>query len=150
MSGEIQAGVRGSALWAFNSYRRDALTSLLDDLVLAEETGLKPEECRLVRQALERGANKASEIPDGWFKNILGAFEELVADYEKWNDPTGTDPATMLERRNRLKRLRKTRKKLSDRIRKKTHVLNNLDLQIVEAQYAALNELIRALHRATA
>ena len=146
MSEKVQPGVRGSALWALNRYRRDALTSLLDDLVSAEEDGFQPEECRLVRQALERGANMAAQIPDGGFMTILGAFENLVKHYEKWNDPTGTDPATVKERRARMRRLRKTRKKLAERIRRNTHALDkNLDLRIVEAQYTALEELTRAL-----
>jgi hypothetical protein len=143
---EPQPGQKGTALWALNRYREDALTALLDDLVDLENEGLPPDECVGVRRALEKGANRASEIEDGWFRNVLHAFERLVKDYEKWNDPTGTEPATVAERRGHLKTLRRTRQRLATRIRKRTHVLaKSLDLRIVDAQYEALEELIRAI-----
>ena len=137
-----QPGQRGTAIWALNRYREDALTSLMDDLIELEADGLPDGECQLVRRALERGANEAAGIPDGRFKTILAAFERLVSDYDEWN----RNPATADDRRRRLRRLRKTRHLLANRIRKNAHVLEGkLDLEIVDAQYAALDRLIRAL-----
>jgi hypothetical protein len=142
----LEVGKKGTPLWAFNRYRTDALTSLLDDLVVIEDRGLSFQECAHVRQALEKSANCAAQIPDGWFRNVLSSFERLVTDYDAWNNTQGTDQGTIEQRRNRIKRLRRTRQKLATRVRKQTYKLaNNLDLEIVKAQYKALEDLTKAL-----
>jgi hypothetical protein len=124
------------------------LTALLDDLVNAEENGLHPDSCREVRKALERGANKASSLPDGTFfrKSIYRDMERFVEAYQAWNDPIGSDRATTLKRRKLLGKLRERRNKLARRIRRNMQVLEEeLDKEFVRAQYEALNDLVRSL-----
>lgn len=144
----LQPGQKGTVTYDLNIWRKNALTAFLDDLVSVEENGLEPEECRKVKSALECGANKASELPDGSFfrRAIYQDFERFIDSYEKWNDPTGNDDATVTERRSLLRKLRKRRNKLARRIRKNMQILEEeLDKEFVRAQYEALNDLVRTL-----
>ena len=144
----LQPGQKGTVTYDLNIWRSRALTAFLDDLVSVEDNGLVAEDCKKVRSSLERGANKASELPDGSFfrRAIYQDFERFIQTYEQWNNPTGNDDATVAERRAFLEKLRKRRHKLARRIRKNMQIIEEeLDKGFVRAQYEALNDLVAAL-----
>jgi hypothetical protein len=144
----VVAATRGSVVWAVNLLRSDALSSLLDDLVDLEETGLKRDECRKVIIALEKLANHASNVPDysWWRKTICGQVVEFKELYEQWNYNEGTDGESKYKRRMVLKDLRTSRNLLSTTIRKNQYIIEKeLDLELVEGMYSALKELSLAL-----
>lgn len=49
MSTEVLDASRGTAIWAFNLFRQDALTQLLNDLLAVEKTGIDEEVCQHVQ-----------------------------------------------------------------------------------------------------
>lgn len=138
---------RGTPLYAYNYFRSNVMTALLNDLIELENQGLDEEHCKVVRQSLGHFVNATTEIPRGGF--LTGAlsseveeFEEL---YKKWNDVQGRDPGAVEERRKLLKRLRRARQNITDRIRDlQVEIFLGLDRAILVATYRALADLIQA------
>lgn len=144
----VQPGQKGTVTYDLNRWRKDALTALLDDLVNAEVEGFDSAACGKVRNALERGANRASGLPDGtvFRTSIYKDMERLIEAYEAWNEPDGNDRTMILKRRKLLRKLRERRHKLARRIRRNMQILEEeLDKEFVRAQYEALSDLVRSL-----
>jgi len=139
---------RGSALWALNQLRADALPRLMEDLLLIEPVGLQPDHCQKVQTALRVMWIQAADIPD---KSLLPVsiqhdMERFLKTYQQWNDPQGTHPHSIQERQKALKAMIKRRHAMATRIRKRQHILSeNLDLKVVDGMYEALAELPKAL-----
>lgn len=136
-------GRRGTSLWAINSFRGDALTQFLDDLVELEQDGLQPHQCNEVKKALSKMSNRAASVPKGGFfqSSILKEFEDFETIYSEWNNHDGMDDGKM-HRRVALKRLRKKRARIAEKIRKNQFVIQNeLDLELVRELYSAAGSL---------
>jgi hypothetical protein len=139
---------RGSVIWAMNSFRQDALTNLMHDLLGLENRGLRADQCQKVRQALDEITNVASAIPDGgWFKRAVWQELQDFSDvYQRWNSHEGSDAAAIERRKTELRRLRDKRNRIARRIRNNQYVLQHeLDLKLVENIYGALGNLASAL-----
>lgn len=140
---------RGTAVWGMNALRSDALTHLLDDLVDLEKFGLSDENCDEVRRALEKLANRASELPDGsfWMTSVHSEIESFVEVYRRWNSSgPGPESEKQLHRVACVKDLRSVRQRISKRIRQNQYVIQHeLDLKFVEDMYGALGGLVSAL-----
>jgi hypothetical protein len=137
---------RGTALWAFNRLRSDALVMLMNDLVRAQSDGLNEEQCDHVKIVLAQVSNCATALPDGSAirKAIWREFQRFEDIYASWNDPKGNYASAQDHRKKELRNLRKCRHKLSRRTRKNLHILeDNLDLAIVDAAYGSLEDLIK-------
>ena len=136
---------RGTPLWEYNHFRVVVLTSLLNDLIDLENTGVQEHLCSLVRQALGHFVNSTTCIPSGGF--LTGAllteaqkFEEL---YKNWNGVSGVGDSAKNERRNVLKKLRKSRQKITDKVRNlQVEFFNNLDTLVLTATYKAVSDII--------
>ena len=145
--GEIVAN-RGSVVWGFNAFRRDALVNLLNDLLERKENGLNKTECDLVAKAIGKIVHIATAIPDGsWVRGAiwkeLQNFEKI---YERWNSHEGNDPEIVKNRIKELKNLRKSRHNIARKVRKNGHIIDKeLDLTLVEDMYAAFGGLVKAL-----
>lgn len=138
---------RGSQLYAYNYFKANVLTALLNDLIVLENHGLDENYCKLVRQSLGNFVNATTEVPRGGF--LTGAlskevekFEEL---YKKWNDIKGRDESAVEERRNHLKKLRRSRQAITDKVRNlQVEMFLGLDRAILISTYKALADLIQA------
>jgi hypothetical protein len=140
-------GARGTAIWAFNQFRQDALVSLMNDLVAIEDTGLTANQCKEVQNALEFIVNASTQIPDGSFfrKSVYQHLEKFLELYVKWNEPKGDTKDIADHRRALLKKLRKRRQKIARMTRKHQYILNNeLDLKLLENGYMALGGLVKS------
>jgi hypothetical protein len=99
----------------------------------------------MVRQALGHFVNSTTCIPSGGF--LAGGFlkeaqnfEEL---YKNWNGVPGTDDDAKTERRKLLKKLRKSRQKITDKVRDlQVEFFNNLDTIVLTATYKAVSDII--------
>lgn len=137
---------RGTALWAFNRLRSDALVMLMNDLVRAQSDGLNEEQCDHVKIVLAQVSNCATALPDGSAirKAIWQEFQRFEDIYASWNDPKGNYASAQDHRKKELRKLRRCRHKLARRTRKNLHILeDNLDLAIVDAAYGSLEDLIK-------
>jgi len=136
---------RGTALWAFNSFRQDALSQLLRDLLSVEKTGIDIEKCEKVQTSLREISITASAIPDGTFfsKAIWKDIEDFKDIYVRWNDIKGSDPIAIEDRKVTLGDLKVKRHKIAKKARKHQHVLaSELDLEVVDNMYQAFNNLV--------
>ncbi len=141
-------GSHGTALWAFDRFRSDALSKILNDLLALERSGLEESICQQVQNALDIVVNEATSIPDGTFisKPLWKDLEAFRDTYVQWNDINGTDEASREKRKVLLKKLRDKRHKVARRSRKNQFVLaNNLDLSVVRAMYDAMAEVSSAV-----
>ena len=139
-------GKKGSPVWGVNYFRRDALVSLMDDLVEREKEGLADEECQHVQRCLSRLANAAAAIPDHsfWRTTILKEMQGFADIYLKWNSHTGEEAPR--KRRLELSNLRKKRNRLASAVRTNQYILENeLDLALVESMYQAMGSLAEVL-----
>ena len=116
---------RGTALWAFNSFRQDALSQLLKDLLSVEKTGIDIEKCEKVQTSLREISITASAIPDGTFfsKAIWKDIEDFKDIYVRWNDIKNNDPIAIEDRKVTLGDLKVKRHKIAKKARKHQHVL---------------------------
>jgi len=140
-------GERGTPAWAINQFRQDALVSLMNDLVVARESGLSQDQCLGVQKSLERIVNASTQIPDGSFfrKSVYQHLEKFLDLYKKWNEPKIDAKDGIQQRERFLKKLRKRRQKPAQTIRKNQHRLNKeLDLKLLEDTYAALGGLAKS------
>lgn len=143
---KLQLGERGTASWAFDRLREDALVQLLNDLVAAQRRGLE-KECDLVKAALAEIVNAATAIPDGSFltRPIWKDVKNFERSYWSWNDPKGRSIEAVEHRQKELERLRKLRHKIAKRARKNKAVLDHdLDIQLVRNVYEGLGKLVTA------
>jgi hypothetical protein len=137
---------KGSPLWAYNYMRTRMLTSLLNDLVALEPTGLEDRYCDMVSTGLEYFINASTEIPSGGFLtgNISDEIEKFTGLYKKWNDIRGTDEKDAYERHLILGQLRNQRQRITDVSRKvQLEIEKNMDVALVFDTYEALGGLIK-------
>ena len=136
----------GSPLWAFNYIRTHILTSLLNDLVTLEKTGLEDKYCDMLSAGLDYFINASTEIPSGGFLTgsigkEIGKFAEL---YKKWNEIHGTDEKDAYERRLLLNQLRKQRQRITDVARKiQVEIEKNMDVSLLFDTYEAIGGVIK-------
>jgi len=138
---------RGTVVWGVNWFRKDALSRLLDDLLMKEKTGYSQETCNKVSETIGKIVNTAAGLPDHswWRKSILSEIEGFLKIYENWNNHEGEEQKKVEGRKKELKKLRVKRNKLATRIRKNMHIIqNDLDLSIVDSMYEALSDLVKA------
>lgn len=139
---------RGTAIWAFNLFRSDALSQLLQDLLRLEKSGLTEDKCEKVQIALRSMQLAASGIPDGTFfsRALFSELEEFKNVYVRWNEVNGTSDVSIEARAKVLNQLASQRHKIAKRVRKHQHVLSTeLDLQVVDTMYGAFKDLVTAL-----
>jgi hypothetical protein len=137
---------KGTITYAYNHYRKSILTELLNDLITLENEGLNENFCRLVRQSLGCFVNATTEIPEGGFFTgaIYTEVQSFEETYAQWNDVQGTGSEAVATRRKLLIKLRKKRQSITNKIRSVQYELaNNLDVQIMESTYRAIDELIK-------
>jgi hypothetical protein len=136
---------RGSPLWAFNYFRSQVLTNLLNDIVDNEVAGFSPEHCDKVARALEYFVNATTDIPGGGLLTgpIYPTVDRFAVLYREWNDIHGELDRAIEDRRYKLYELRRQRQKISDKARSLQYEIeNNLDRQLLKKAYEALGDLI--------
>ena len=139
---------KGTAVWAFDRFRSDALSKILNDLLVLERTGIDEDICKKVQAALGQVINEATSIPDGSFlgKPLWKDLEAFKDTYIKWNDVRGDDDECVEKRKEILKKLRDKRHKVARRARRNQFVLSNeLDLEVVNNMYKAMSDLASAV-----
>jgi hypothetical protein len=144
---EIDAS-RRTTLWSYNVFRARILSSLLNDLLLKEESGLNEDECKNIRYFLGRIVNIATDLPDGGFlkKSVFSLISDFEKEYIKWNDINISEPNARNARSKQLNHLRRKRKRIATVARRNQFILEKeLDLKIVESIYTAVNELIEKI-----
>lgn len=150
MNQQVQLDARrGSVVWGVNRFRSDALSSLLDDLLVQEHSGILEQQCNQVKIALGFLVNKATSIPDSrgfwWRTTIWEELQDFLDIYEKWNSHYGDDLDSVKKRKVALRKLRAKRNRIATKIRKHQHVIQSeLDLKLVEDMYEALGKLTKA------
>lgn len=138
----------GTAIWAFNRFRQDALSQFLKDILALEKTGIEEHECKKIRDSLSKISVDASSIPDGTYfsKAIYCEIDDFREAYTKWNDVNGEDEKSIKDRNKAFELLKKKRHKISRKTRKHQHVLaNDLDLKVVDNMYDSFNSLVSML-----
>ncbi len=139
---------QGSPLWAFNYFRSQVLTRLLNDLVDNEAAGFSQEYCGKVARSLEYFVNATTDIPSGGLMtgSIYPTVDRFAVLYREWNDIHGEPERAIEDRRYKLHELRQQRQKISDKARSLQYEIeNNLDRQLLEKSYEALGDLITLL-----
>lgn len=139
-------GSLGSNLWKANYFRKDILTSLLQDVYDLTESGLEEQYCKEIRRALEYYYNLTLSVSrTGFFNNNslgepVGKFAKC---YEEWNKVEGTSSTEIGERRKYYRKLQKYRQEIADSERKMQFELEkNLDLKTLESAYKAFQGVI--------
>ena len=138
---------RGTVVWGANWVRQDALSRLLDDLLVQEKTGYSQETCDKVSKAIGKMANAAAGLPDHswWRSSIVGELEGFLKIYEDWNNHEGEEQEKVEGRKKELKKLRAKRNKLATRMKKNLHIIqNDLDLAIIDSMYEALSDIVKS------
>jgi hypothetical protein len=136
----------GSPLWAYNYIRTRILTSLLNDLVALEKTGLEDQYCDMLSTGLEYFINASTEIPSGGFLtgSIGKEIEKFAELYKQWNDIHGTDEKDAYERHLLLNQLRDQRQRITDVARKvQVEIEKNMDVSLLFDTYEAIGGLIK-------
>jgi hypothetical protein len=139
----------GTPAWAIKRLTEDGLVSLMNDLVDKEKDGLKEEQCEVVKGALQKLANQATEIPDGGILRppLFKALEGFLDRYTDWNyHPEDPEVDPIQYRREALRVLRRQRHKIAKLKRKNYRIMNDeLDLLFVVNMYKTLGEIPQAL-----
>jgi hypothetical protein len=136
----------GSPLWAYNFLRTRVLTSLLNDLVTLEQTGLEDRYCDMISTGLEYFINASTEIPSGGFLtgNLSDEIEKFAGMYKNWNDIRGTEPKDAYDRHLILGELRNQRQRITDKARRlQLEIEQNMDVALVFDTYKAIGGLIK-------
>lgn len=141
------SAARGTTLYAYNYYKANVLTSLLNDLIALENEGIAEDYCKIVKRSLGNFVNATTEVPKGGF--LTGALSREVEEFEelysKWNDVRGKDEDAIKERRKLLKKLRKSRQDITDKMRSlQVEMFLGLDRVILVSTYRAIADLIQA------
>jgi hypothetical protein len=138
----------GTPAWAVKRLTEDGLVSLMDDLVDREKDGLEFEQCEVVKGALQKLANQASQIPDGGILRspLFKAMEQFLERYSDWNFHPDPEINPIEYRREALRVLRRQRHKIAKLKRKNYKIMNEeLDLLFVVNMYRTLGEIPQAL-----
>lgn len=136
---------KGTPTYAYNQFRSNMLTSLLNDLITLENDGLAEDTCMIVQRSLGYFVNATTDVPaGGMFTGALSPVaQEFEETYKSWNGINGTDDEAIKERRKHLVKLRGIRQKLTNRTRKLQFELSNdLDVAILKSGYEAIGELV--------
>jgi hypothetical protein len=136
----------GSPLWAYNYIRTRILTSLLNDLVALEKTGLEDRYCDMLSTGLEYFINASTEVPSGGFLtgSIAKEIEKFTELYKKWNDIHGAEEKDAYERHLILNQLRTQRQRITDVARKvQVEIEKNMDVALLFSTYEAIGGLIK-------
>ena len=136
---------RGTPLWAFNYFRSQILTNLLNDLYDHEAARFSQEYCDKITRALEYFVNATTEIPSGGLVTgaIYPTVDRFTVLYREWNDILGESTRSIEDRRYKLHELRQQRQKISDKTRSLQYEIeHNLDRQLLKKSYEALGDLI--------
>ena len=138
----------GSDLWKFNRFRSLVLVGLLDDLSLHGDSGISDAHCREIRDGLSRITNAATELPDGAFlrRSVWQEFARMEDLYDRWNAVDGDSPQARFERKTLLRKLRKRRHAIANRVRRNQfRIAEELDLAFLKAVYEASGAMVKAL-----
>lgn len=138
---------RGSPVWAFNRFKQDVLVKLMYDLYELADSGITDEQCKHIRDALEKISISMSNIPDNFLftGSIMSAFDKFKDLYIDWNDVKGQDDRAIKKRTYILEKMKNKRHKLASITRKNQHILyKNLDLKLIEDMYQALGSIPNA------
>ena len=143
-SRELDAS-RGSPTYAFNQFKGNMLSSLLDDLITLENEGIDEEICSRVKKSLGFFVNSTTNVPSGGM--FTGALSPRVQKFEeayiKWNGINGNDEGAIKKRRDVLVKMRKLQQKITDKTRALQFELSNdLDVLVLKSGYEAISELI--------
>lgn len=136
---------QGTPLWAFNYFRSQVLTNLLNDLFDHETAGFSREYCGKIAGALEYFVNATTEIPSGGLVTgaIYPTVDRFTVLYREWNEIQGESSRSIEDRRYKLHELRQQRQKISDKARSLQYEIEqNLDRQLLKKSYEALGDLI--------
>lgn len=142
----IHDASRGTLTYAFNQFRGNMITSLLNDLITLENEGLDEDTCIIVQKSLGYFVNATTNVPSGGIftgaiSSVAQKFEET---YEEWNGINGVGDEKVKERRRLLVKLRRISQKITDRARKLQYELSNdLDVLVLKSGYEAIAELIK-------
>lgn len=142
-----QINQAGTAVHLFNCFRSDALSQILNDLLMLERKGIDESVCEKIRDALGVVINEATSIPDGSFvsKPLWKDVQKFKDVYVKWNNVKGEEPFAIEQRQQLLRHLRDCRHKIARRTRVNQYILSNeLDLQIVHSMYGAFTQVFSA------
>jgi hypothetical protein len=134
----------GTAMHLFNCFRSDALSQILNDLLILEKTGIQDHVCEKIQEALGIVVNEATSIPDGTFisKPLWKDIQSFSDVYVRWNNIRGEDIEAIANRKSLLRELRAKRHRVAQRVRVNQFVLsNNLDLQVVHGMYGAFTQV---------
>lgn len=138
--------MRGTLAWKLSFLRTNTLPALLDDLQKVEAIGLDAgaddgPECDGVKEILSKLVHSANDVGVGFMSTTIAEdFEQLEREYRDFN--TNGGPAGKEHRWNFLNKLRKTRRQLSEKIRKAQPVLaNELDDEMFENIYATIQDV---------
>jgi hypothetical protein len=136
---------QGSTLWAFNRFRSDVLTTLLNDLSRHEARGIDDVTCARIKYALSTLVNLSTALPDGGFLQ-RSVFDELLIFERRYTEWNAVERFDAPGRVRALKRLRESRKRLSNIIRRNQYVIQSeLDLELIRSMYEAVENLVTAL-----
>lgn len=141
-------GSHGTPLWKVNYYRTKMLTALLDDLVELESVGADAECFGEIRLSLEYFINALTEVPNGVLsgKPLYKMVEDFLESCREWDEIKGTSRDSVLQRRAVIRKLRKARQRVSDKMRKLQYQLeNNTDMQLLSDAYRAMGGIMNLL-----
>ncbi|MCR9010693.1 hypothetical protein [Gabonibacter chumensis] len=139
---------RGTSLWKINYYRSKILTALLDDFVEMESVGIDDVSFVEIRHSLECFINAMTEVPNTLLsgKPLYEMIEEFLDECQKWSEIKGKDQNDILRRRIVLRKLRKVRQRISNKMRKVQYQLEtNTDMQLLSDAYRAMGGIMNLL-----
>lgn len=134
---------RGSKVWAFNYFRSQVLTGLLNDLSDSEQNGIDDAHCQQIQTALQHFSNAATEVPSAPFIGPLYKdIDQFTHLYISWNNIKGSDAEAKAQRQKVHQGLKAQRQKITNKARKLQFAIEeNLDQQLMQTGYKVLHEL---------
>ena len=139
---------RGTPLWKINYYRSKILTALLDDFVEMESVGIDAGSFAEIRRSLEYYINAITEVPNTLLsgKPLYEMVEDFLDLCQEWSEVKGTGRDSVMQRRAVIRKLRKVRQRISDKMRKLQYQLeNNTDMQLLSDAYRAMGGIMNLL-----
>ncbi len=145
-------GERGTMVWAFQQFRSDALTQILNDLSARETRGVSKPVCDTIQKSLALIVNEATGIVEAGFfsKPLYLELQKFEEEYRRWNGPEeDTSVAACAHRIQCIKQMRKYRQRAAKKtqrdlrkLRKDQYVLSHqLDLQAISGMYEAFRKI---------
>ena len=108
---------RSTVVWKLNRFRQYLLLEILEDLQRLEANPLSEEQCMHVQRCLEDVVRECSKRTDQIIDRVLTQhLDKFRQSYIKWNGPRGHDADAIRQRRDHLRELRLTRKRMSEDI----------------------------------